>query len=161
MGPMAPDRQVIEKSTPLFCRGAASVYPAKMESGSSQPPPGAIAVIFLSGRSGVDDAGYAAAASAMETAAAARDGYLGIDSTRGADGVGITISWWRNEAAALGWRDDPDHAAIRERGRVVWYDWYRVIVATVERAYEWRRSNTPNSSPGGEGRPPAQRVVEG
>jgi heme-degrading monooxygenase HmoA len=102
------------------------------------PSPGAIAVIFLSGRSATDPEGYAAAAGAMEAAAAARDGYLGIDSARGG-GIGITISWWRDEAAALAWRDDPDHARIRDRGRAVWYDWYRVIVTTVDRAYEWTR----------------------
>ena len=103
------------------------------------PPPGAIAVIFLSGRNGSDGEGYGAAADAMEQAASARDGYLGIDSARGTDGVGITVSWWRDEAAALGWRDDPDHARIRERCRAVWYDWYRVVVATVDRAYDWTR----------------------
>jgi heme-degrading monooxygenase HmoA len=113
-----------------------SVYLARM----AVPPDHAIAVIFLSGRNGADDAGYGDAAHAMEAAAAMRDGYLGIDSVRGGDGVGITISWWRDEAAALAWRDDPDHARIRDRGRAQWYDWYRVIVATVDRAYEWTRS---------------------
>ena len=103
------------------------------------PPPGAIAVIFLSGRTGADDEGYARAAAAMEIAAAARDGYLGLDSARGGDGFGITLSWWRDEAAALAWRDDPEHARIREKGRAMWYDWYRVIVATVDRAYDWTR----------------------
>ena len=103
------------------------------------PPPGAIAVIFLSGRNGSDDGGYGAAADAMEQAASRRDGYLGIDSARGADGIGITVSWWRDEAAALGWRDDRDHARIRDQGRAVWYDWYRVVVATVDRAYDWTR----------------------
>jgi heme-degrading monooxygenase HmoA len=104
------------------------------------PPPGAIAVIFLSGLSGADPESYAIAVGAMEAAAAERDGYLGIDSARGADGVGITISWWRDEAAALAWRDDPEHARVRDRGRAVWYDWYRVIVTTVDRAYDWGRS---------------------
>jgi heme-degrading monooxygenase HmoA len=103
------------------------------------PPSGAIAVIFLSGRTATDDEGYAAAAAAMEQAASARDGYLGIDSARDAAGIGITISWWRDEAAALGWRDDPEHSRIRDRGRALWYDWYRVIVATVDRAYAWQR----------------------
>jgi heme-degrading monooxygenase HmoA len=102
-------------------------------------PPGAIAVIFLSGRTGADDTGYAAAAAAMEAAASMREGYLGIDSARGGDGVGITISWWCDEAAACAWRDDIDHARIREQGRAIWYDWYRVIVATVDRAYGWMR----------------------
>jgi heme-degrading monooxygenase HmoA len=103
------------------------------------PPPGAIAVIFLSGRNDADDSGYAAAADAMARAAAVRDGYLGIDSVRGADGTGITISYWRDEAAALAWRADADHAAVRESGRAHWYDWYRVIVTTVGRAYDWAR----------------------
>ncbi|WBO22537.1 antibiotic biosynthesis monooxygenase family protein [Sphingomonas abietis] len=103
------------------------------------PPPGAIAVIFLSGRTAADPEGYGEAAAAMERAAASRDGYLGIDSTRDDKGVGITISWWRDGASALAWRDDPDHARIRDHGRAVWYDWYRVIVTTVDRAYEWAR----------------------
>ncbi|MDB5738496.1 MAG: antibiotic biosynthesis monooxygenase [Sphingomonas bacterium] len=103
------------------------------------PPPGAIAVIFLSGRNDADDSGYAAAADAMARAAAVRDGYLGIDSVRGADGTGITISYWRDEAAALAWRADADHAAIRDSGRAHWYDWYRVIVTKVGRAYDWAR----------------------
>lgn len=103
------------------------------------PPAGAIAVIFLSGRSAADPDGYAAVAVAMETAASRMDGYLGIDATRGDDGLGITISWWRDEAAARAWRDDAEHRRIREPGRALWYDWYRVIVATVDRAYGWTR----------------------
>jgi heme-degrading monooxygenase HmoA len=103
------------------------------------PQRGSIAVIFLSARTGEDEAGYAAAAEAMEAAAALCDGYLGIDSIRGADGLGITVSWWRDEAAAIAWRDDPDHARIREAGRDRWYAWYRLIVASVDRAYEWMR----------------------
>ena len=95
--------------------------------------------VLVSGRTGADAGGYAEAAAAMDRAAAAMPGYLGIDSARGEDGVGITISWWRDEAAALAWRDDPDHARIRDQGRAVWYDWYRVVVATVDRAYGWAR----------------------
>ncbi len=103
------------------------------------PPEDAIAVIFLSGRNATDNLGYRAAARAMEAAAARRDGYLGIDSVRDADGVGVTISWWRDEPAALAWRDDPAHARIRDQGRALWYDWYRVIVARVGRGYAWTR----------------------
>ena len=110
------------------------------------PPTGAIAVIFLSGRTGADAEGYAAAAEAMERAAAVRDGYLGFDTARGADGVGITISWWRDDAAALAWRDDPDHARIHDQGRAMWYDWYRVIVASVKRAYEWEGTGSLRSN---------------
>jgi heme-degrading monooxygenase HmoA len=103
------------------------------------PPPDSIAVIFISGRSSADAEGYEEAALAMADAAAARDGYLGIDSSRDEQGLGITVSWWSSQVAAQAWRDDPDHTRIREQGRAIWYDWYRVVVATVERAYGWTR----------------------
>jgi heme-degrading monooxygenase HmoA len=101
------------------------------------PPPGSIAVIFISGRSSLDADGYDQASEAMVNAAAAMDGYLGIASVRDDHGIGITVSWWRDEAAARAWRDDPDHTRIRERGRAIWYDWYRVVITTVDRSYNW------------------------
>ena len=96
-----------------------------------------IAVIFLSTRTDSDTAGYARAAEAMEKLAAEQPGYRGIDSARGADGIGITISWWADEASALAWRAHPEHAAIRERGREEWYSRYEVAVAAVGRSYAW------------------------
>lgn len=102
--------------------------------------PGLIAVIFRSTRNGEDEAGYAAAAEAMERLAAAQPGYQGLNSARRADGVGLTVSWWADEASAIAWRDHPEHAAVRERGRARWYDEYRIDVARVERGYEWRRA---------------------
>ena len=63
-------------------------------------PEGAVAVIFTSQRSG-DDEGYAAMAERMMTLVEAQDGYLGATSVRDpATGVGITVSYWRDEAAA-------------------------------------------------------------
>ena len=100
---------------------------------------GWVAVIFRSTRTGHDAAGYAAAADAMDRLAAAQPGYRGIASARGADGFGITVSWWADEASALAWRAHPEHAAIRERGRGRWYEDYQVDVARVERSYDWRR----------------------
>lgn len=100
---------------------------------------GQIAVIFVSERTGDDDAGYAEAAAAMEALAAEQPGYRGIESARGADGLGITVSYWADEASAKAWRDQPDHAAIRERGRERWYTRYEVIVSEVSRAYSWTR----------------------
>jgi heme-degrading monooxygenase HmoA len=100
---------------------------------------GAIAVIFLSTRNDDDADGYAMAAAEMDALAAAQPGYLGMDSARGADGFGITVSYWADEAAALAWRAHPDHTAIRERGRGVWYADYRVDVAQITRSYDWSR----------------------
>jgi heme-degrading monooxygenase HmoA len=100
---------------------------------------GEVAVIFVSRRSGEDGEGYAAAAAAMDALAAAQPGYRGIASVRDADGVGITVSYWADEASARAWRDHPDHVRIRETGRERWYDSYEVTVATVTRDYSWRR----------------------
>lgn len=115
--------------------------------GSARPKPpamrddrtGQIAVIFISRRSGADEAGYAAAAAAMEALAAAQPGYRGMTGARGAEGVGITVSWWADEASALAWRRNVEHTAIREQGRGLWYDSYEVAVASVERSYRWTR----------------------
>lgn len=100
---------------------------------------GLIAVIFTSARTAHDAEGYAAAAEAMDALAAAQPGYRGVRSARGEDGVGITVSYWADHAAALAWRDHPEHAAIRERGRALWYSEYRVDVTRVERSYAWAR----------------------
>ena len=98
---------------------------------------GQIAVIFISRRRAGDDAGYAAAAAAMDMLAARQPGYRGIDSTRGDDNVGITVSYWADDDAAIAWRDHPEHSVIRDRGRERWYDRYEVIVSRVERDYRW------------------------
>jgi len=106
----------------------------------SETKRGTIAVIFRSRRNGLDDAGYAEAAAAMGALAREQPGYLGIASVRGADGEGITISYWADEVAALAWRTNAEHTAIREMGRARWYDRYEVIVAEVTRSYGWERT---------------------
>ncbi|WEK44360.1 MAG: antibiotic biosynthesis monooxygenase [Candidatus Sphingomonas colombiensis] len=110
-----------------------------MHDGPSVERAGQVAVIFISQRTAADGEGYAAAAAAMDALAAEQPGYRGIDSARDAEGFGITISYWATEADAHAWRDQPDHAAIRARGRADWYQSYRVIVTRVERGYDWMR----------------------
>lgn len=100
---------------------------------------GQIAVIFTSRRTPEDAAGYDAAARRMEELAALQPGYRGLESVRGADGLGITISWWESEEAARAWRDHPEHAAVREQGRALWYESYEIAVTRAERDYRWQR----------------------
>lgn len=101
---------------------------------------GQIVVIFLSVRTGADDAGYAVAADAMGSLAACQPGYRGIESVRGSDGLGITLSFWDDEASALRWRDHPEHKAIRDAGRDRWYTRYEVIVCSAGRSYAWEKA---------------------
>jgi heme-degrading monooxygenase HmoA len=102
-------------------------------------PKGSIAVIFVAQRTGLDVEGYAAAAAAMEALSAHQPGYLGLDSARGADGLGITVSYWASETNAKAWRDHPEHAAIRDAGRDRWYSGYSLHVAEVTRSYDWKK----------------------
>lgn len=98
-----------------------------------------IAVIFANQRTAQDEPGYAAAAEAMDALAAAQPGYRGVDSARGADGFGITVSYWADEASAVAWRRHAEHAAVRALGRERWYAHFTVQVARVGRSYEWAR----------------------
>lgn len=101
---------------------------------------GIISVIFVAQRTELDADGYAKAAAMMVELAAQQDGYIGIDSARGADGLGITISYWMDEASAKAWRNHPDHAAIRDAGRDLWYSEYSLHVAKVTRSYDWKKA---------------------
>ena len=103
----------------------------------AQDHTGQVAVIFANQRNGRDPAGYDAAADAMDALAARQPGYRGMEHARGVDGFGITVSYWADDGAALAWRNHPDHAAVREAGRALWYDRYTVTVALVERGYAW------------------------
>jgi heme-degrading monooxygenase HmoA len=105
-----------------------------------QPPVGSLAVIFISCRNGEDEPGYAAANAEMEAAVRASPGFLGMDSAaRAADGTGITICYWSDEAGVDAWRAHERHMEVRQQGRSVWYEDYKVIVARVERGYAWQR----------------------
>ena len=109
-----------------------------MQDGPHRNRTGEIAVIFASTRTAHDDEGYAEAARAMDELAARQPGYRGVDSARGSDGFGMTVSWWADEAAAIAWREHPIHATIRAQGRERWYTSYDVAVAGVTRSYAWR-----------------------
>lgn len=101
--------------------------------------PGIIAVIFVSQRSGADAEGYASAAAVMVELASRQPGFRGVDSVRDADGLGITVSYWADDAAAIAWRDNLEHRAIREAGRGRWYTRYDLHVAAVTRSYDWAK----------------------
>lgn len=98
------------------------------------PAPPYYAVIFTTRRTPGDD-GYGAMAAKMDALAASQPGYLGIESARGSDGVGITVSYWESEAAIAAWKANAEHALARAHGRKRWYAHFELRVARVERAY--------------------------
>lgn len=99
------------------------------------PEPPYYAVIFTAQRS-EGDFGYAAMADKMDQLASQQPGYIGIESTRNEAGLGITVSYWSDEAALLNWRAVSEHALAQKLGRERWYDYYTLRVAKVERHYD-------------------------
>jgi heme-degrading monooxygenase HmoA len=92
------------------------------------------AVIFSSTRTPGDN-DYGATAQRMEELAKTMPGYLGIESARGPDGFGITVSYWKDEASIAEWRRHSEHLVAQQRGRSEWYQHYELRIARVERAY--------------------------
>ena len=106
------------------------------------PEPPYYAVIFASTRT-PGDQGYAQMADRMVELAAQQPGYLGVESTRGADGFGITVSYWQTLDDISAWRHHAEHALARGQGRAQWYDAYALRISRVERSYGWERHDGP------------------
>ena len=98
------------------------------------PEPPYYAVIFTSLRTD-GDRGYGAMSDRMVELAAKQPGYLGMESARGVDGLGLTVSYWRDEASILAWKRDGEHQQAQRAGQQTWYAGYEVRIAKVERAY--------------------------
>jgi heme-degrading monooxygenase HmoA len=105
---------------------------------AATPEPPYVAVIFTSLRT-EGDAGYEETAKAMNELAAGQPGYLGVESAREDDGLGITVSYWQDEDAAREWKLVAEHLLAQRRGRETWYREYRVRVAVVGRDYGFAR----------------------
>lgn len=112
---------------------------------AATPEPPYYAVIFSSLRQG-PDAGYGETADRMMELAAQQAGYLGVESVRGPDGFGITVSYWRDEESIRAWKRDAEHAEARRRGRTEWYEHFELRVARVERAYAGPRGERDESA---------------
>ena len=99
---------------------------------ATTPEPPYYAVIFTSERTGTDE-GYADTALRMLTLAAEQPGYLGVESAR--EGVGITVSYWRDLASIQNWKRHIGHLEAQKRGRDQWYSAFTCRIARVERDY--------------------------
>lgn len=105
-----------------------------MPSFAATPEPPYYAVIFTSKRT-EEDGGYGDTAEHMAALAQDMPGYLGLESARGPDSLGITVSYWESEEAIANWKSHADHLAAQDRGKTHWYEHYELRVAKVERAY--------------------------
>jgi heme-degrading monooxygenase HmoA len=103
------------------------------------PAPPYYAVIFSSLRSADDPVGYAEVSERMVELAARQPGFLGIESARGEDGLGITVSYWSSLEALHAWGRAVEHREAQRLGRLRWYEAFRLRICRVEREQVFQR----------------------
>jgi len=118
--------------TPSRADGAGS--PKASSDIAVTPEPPYYAVIFTAQRKEPDPA-YDSMAEAMFALAARQPGYLGAEHARDAEGLGITVAYFTDEAAIRAWKQNAEHRAAQRLGIERWYSRYAIRVAKVERAY--------------------------
>jgi heme-degrading monooxygenase HmoA len=111
------------------------------------PEPPYYAVIFTSTRTEVDE-GYGAMADRMVELAARQPGFLGVESTRGSEGLGITVSYWTSLEAIAAWKAQGEHRVAQSTGHRKWYAHFETRIARVERAYSGPSTPASNKAPG-------------
>ena len=89
------------------------------------------AVIFTAQRTMSDENMYQITADRMVTLAQQQLGFLGVESVRGDDGIGITVSYWQDRESIRNWRINVEHLAAQQMGRKEFYDWYHVRIAEI------------------------------
>lgn len=101
---------------------------------TATPEPHYYAVIFTSQMSD-DSEGYAAMGDKMFEMALEQPGCYGAESARDASGLGITVSYWKDEESLSAWKQNAKHLVAQKVGIERWYSHYELRIAKVERAY--------------------------
>lgn len=90
-------------------------------------------------RPDVDEAAYGEAFEHLLERVNEVPGFVDITGYTGEDGSELAVARFETPEAIARWRDDPDHAATRRRGREEFFDAYDITIATVWRHYDWSR----------------------
>lgn len=104
---------------------------------TSKISPPYYAVIFTSVRTD-NDQGYDRAAEHMMTLARDQSGYIGFESVSD-EGIGISVSYWKDLASIRAWKQAADHIAAQKAGQDKWYKSYTTRIAKVEREYSFEK----------------------
>ncbi|MEK4029342.1 antibiotic biosynthesis monooxygenase [Pseudobacillus sp. FSL P4-0506] len=102
---------------------------------ANTPAPPYYAVIFTSQRTETDAKGYDSTAHLMVKLASKQDGFLGLESSRDQNGLGITVSYWESLEAINRWKEHISHQKAQEKGKKDWYSAYITRICKVERDY--------------------------
>lgn len=107
-----------------------------METSNTSKPP-YLAVIFTSVLNEGSD-GYKSVSDRMVDLVQQQPGFLGFESAR--EEVGITVSYWEDEASVLKWASNLEHQEAQRLGKEKFYKSYTIRICKVERAYSFENS---------------------
>ena len=108
-----------------------------------------IVVIFESWPKPGKRSAYLDMASALMPLVEKIDGFISVERFQSVseDGKMVAISYWRDEAAVMAWRNVMEHRRVQEKSRDSVFDDYRLRVASVSRDYSKReRGEAPGDS---------------
>ncbi len=92
---------------------------------------------------------YFDSAAALRESLESVDGFISVERFQSLSrpDTYLSMSYWRDEAAAARWRNQPQHRATQRRGRDSIFAHYRIRVASVLRDYDMRhRAEAPADS---------------
>jgi heme-degrading monooxygenase HmoA len=105
------------------------------------------AVVFTSLRHPQAGDGYGEMADRMERLAREQPGFRGVESARGEDGIGITISYWDSLEDVAAWGRHAEHLLAQKFGREKWYESYTLRVSAVLHVRDFARPRTKADGP--------------
>lgn len=93
------------------------------------------AVIFTSKRTEGHTDEYDSETQKMIALLANQEGFLGFENA--SEEIGITISYWKDIASIMAWRNNLGHLAAQKKGKDSFYETFKVRIAKVERDYSF------------------------
>ena len=74
----------------------------------------------------------------IENLAKTQNGFIGIEHFYNKENkMNITISYWQSLDDIKKWKQNLDHTAAQKKGKSIWYKYYNIKIAKVEREYEF------------------------
>ncbi|WP_406353519.1 antibiotic biosynthesis monooxygenase family protein [Streptomyces sp. NBC_00658] len=98
------------------------------------------AVVFTSLRTEGDN-GYGETAERMGELVKEIPGFLGEDYARTPGGLGISVAYFRDEAAIEEWRNHQEHRVAKKHGRDHWFERYSIHISKVEHSHGFERAH--------------------
>jgi glutathione S-transferase len=120
--------------------GIGRCFDGRLEERHASGP--SYAVIFSNQRAS-EPSDYPEVADRMEELARTMPGYQGHVSARGADGFGVTVSYWDSLEHIAGFRAHAEHVGAQNAGRARYYRDYDLRVARVERHVTFDSAGKP------------------